>query len=373
MTLPDEAFGAALAALPQITPARLRAVAGKFGLRDAWRRVAAGDPGGAIAAVVCRTDRDTVAGWCRAAPGLEPARQLAACTDAGIRVVLHGAEGYPAELLGDPDPPVVLFVQGEQPLDRRPRAAIVGTRRCTRVGADIAFELGRDLSAAGVSIVSGLALGIDGAAHRGALAAEAAPPVAVVGSGLDVIYPRRHGELWRSVAARGVVLSEAALGAQPEPWRFPARNRLIAALADVVVVVESHERGGSLLTVDEADRRSVDVLAVPGSVRSPASRGTNGLLAEGRAPVRDATDVLVALGLLGLFDRRSSSAAPSPTGRDAEVLDAFEWQPVTLDLLAMRTNLPLADLAAALARLESDGWVVAAGGWYERATPDRTS
>src|SRR5690606_11406094 len=144
------------------------------------------------------------------------------------------------------------------------------------------------------------------------------------------IRPRGQERLWRAVASAGVLLSEAPLGGAPERWRYPARNRVIAALADVVVVVESHRRGGSLHTVDEADRRGVEVMAVPGSVRNPAAAGTNELLAEGCPPACSADDVLVALGLTAA--RRSSGsdrrALPSPD--DRRVLDAVGWQPVTL-------------------------------------------
>src|SRR5262249_38747100 len=155
-------------------------------------------------------------------------------------------------------------------------------------GIDVAFELGRDLAAAGVAVVSGLAVGIDASAHAGALHAATSPPIAVVGSGLDVIYPRRNAVLWREVERRGLVLSQAPLGALPEKWRFPARNRLIAALADAVVVVESGTTGGSLHTVTEAVRRDRVVYAVPGPVRSDASAGTNRLLADGAVPACDA-------------------------------------------------------------------------------------
>ena len=178
--------------------------------------------------------------------------------------------------------------------------AIVGTRSATPYGRQVASELGSDLAAAGVIVVSGLARGIDGAAHAGALrerGAASAPPVAVVGTGLDIVYPATNRELWEAVASRGAILSEAGLGTKPHPGVFPARNRIIAALSDVVVVVESHRGGGSLYTAEAAARRSIPVCAVPGSVKSRASQGTNELLVDGCAPVRDAEDVLVAISL----------------------------------------------------------------------------
>ncbi|MGH9153964.1 MAG: DNA-processing protein DprA, partial [Acidimicrobiales bacterium] len=213
--------------------------------------------------------------------------------------------------------------------------------------------------------------GIDGAAHEGALGARApaAPPVGVVGSGLDVVYPRRHADLWRRVALAGVLLSEAPLGARPEPWRFPARNRLIAALADVLVVVESHAAGGSLHTVRAAAERGVTVMAVPGPVRSPASAGTNALLADGCPPARDSGDVLVALALETASAPPRPDRRPPPTGEEAAVLDALGWQAVTVEELARATSLPPSRVALALVRLEQDGWARGGGGWWERVAP----
>jgi DNA processing protein len=232
-----------------------------------------------------------------------------------------------------------------------------------------------------VAVVSGLALGIDGAAHAGALAADAAPPVAVVATGLDVVYPRRHASLWRRVAAQGAILSEYPLGTRAQAWRFPARNRIVAALADVVVVVESHVRGGSLYTVDEAERRDRPVLAVPGPIRSAASRGTNDLLADGRPPVRDVADVLLELGAVlpevaddSTTSTSSSAAADAGAGAalstigddERAVLDALGWEPATLEQVAVRTGLGLGTLSTSLHRLRDLGRLVEQGGWYER-------
>ncbi|HJR25211.1 MAG TPA: DNA-processing protein DprA, partial [Acidimicrobiales bacterium] len=226
----------------------------------------------------------------------------------------------------------------------------------------------RDLAEAGVAIVSGLALGIDGAAHRGVLDAAAGPgrPVGIIASGHDIPYPARHARLWAAVAERGVLLGEAALGTRPAAWRFPARNRIIAALADVLVVIESHAAGGSLLTVREAIARGVDVMAVPGSVRNPAADGTNQLIADGCHPVRDADDVLMAIGL-GAGRRRAARDARTPPDADGRaVLDAFDWEPATLEHLALRTGRGVPELALALHRLEVGGWVSSQGPWYER-------
>ncbi|HEX7132982.1 MAG TPA: DNA-processing protein DprA, partial [Iamia sp.] len=208
------------------------------------------------------------------------------------------------------------------------------------------------------------------AAHAGALAAGpgAAPPVAVVGSGLDVVYPARSRALWHQVVARGVVLSEYPLGTPPSKWRFPARNRLVAALADVVVVVESPRTGGSMYTVDEALRRQREVLAVPGSVRSSASAGTNWLLSQGAQVCCSADDVLVAAGLAAVPDDDGNvlDPRPPPTGDGRRVLRAIGWDPTTLDAVAERTGLGLGALAVALDGLEGDGWIDQGAGRVER-------
>ena len=344
--LPPEAFAAALAALPGMWPLKLTEVLASYTPQEAWCRV--GD-----AAV------DVAAGW-------------AAYQAHGIAVHLHGRPGYPPSLAGDHQAPAVLFSKGDPSALVGPRVAIVGSRRCTRYGRDLSFDLGRDLAEAGVRVVSGLALGIDGAAHLGALAAGggAAPPVAVVGSGLDVIYPRAHARLWAEVAETGVVLSEAPLGARPEAWRFPARNRILAALADVVVVVESRANGGSRYTVAAADERGVKVMAVPGPVRSPASAYANELLVSGSAPARDALDVLVALHLEGRRPRGDAAkAAPRPDDPDqAALLEALGWEPASLEQLVARTGLSPGQASVALARLEMGGWVVGGAGWWEQVS-----
>ncbi|MBV8160697.1 MAG: DNA-protecting protein DprA [Acidimicrobiia bacterium] len=350
--LPTEAYGAALAGLPGVGPARLRELLARWGPEEAW--AAAGD-----------RRVDVAATW-------------RAYQEAGVTVCVLGARGYPAALADDHEAPAVLFTLGDLAALDGPRVVIVGSRRCSRYGRDVAFELGRDLAGQGVRIVSGLALGIDGAAHLGALASGdgAAPPAAVVGSGLDVVYPRAHARLWQEVTEAGVVLAEAPLGARPEPWRFPARNRIIAALADVVVVVESRANGGSSHTVQAADARGVTVMAVPGPVRSPLSCYPNELLATGSAPARDADDVLVALDLLGRGPRRtrtkSSAAAPlSPHPDDpaqVALLEAMGWRPASLDQLVARTGLSPGQASVALARLEVGGWVVGQTGWWEQVS-----
>lgn len=371
-TLPDAAWMAALAGLPGMGPARLAALLGRWPPDEAWQRVAGGsaqrDP--QVLAAARTLTPALVERWRAAALGTDVGASWEAHVTAGIGVTSCRDAAFPAVLVDDPEPPALVFHTGSLVTLERPRVAVVGTRRCTHAGRAVARELGRDLATAGVCVLSGLALGIDGAAHGGSLEARAAPPVAVVGTGLDIVYPRRHARLWADVAAAGAVLSEYPLGTPPLPWRFPARNRIIAALADVVVIVESHARGGSMHTVDAAVERGRTVMAVPGSVRSPASAGTNDLLAAGCAPVRDAGDVLVALGLDGAAVSRSGP--PRPAGPPGDALAAVGGEAATLEQVAQRLGAAPAPVAVHLAHLVSQGWLVQRGAWYEPADPPRS-
>jgi DNA processing protein len=365
--LPEEAHLVALARLPGMGPARMRALLDALGAEEAWRAVRAGSvPPHLVRGATRSGPSPIIAGWAAAAAGLDPATYWDAHRRAGVGVVRLGSPAYPTLLAADDDPPVVLFFRGDPDHLAGARAAVVGTRDASRYGIDVANGLGRDLASAGVSVVSGLALGIDGAAHAGVLAVDGAPPIGVVGSGLDRVYPRDHGGLWRAVAERGLLLSEYPLGAPATAWQFPARNRIIAALADVVVVVESHVTGGAMGTAVEADRRGRPVLAVPGPVTAASSAGTNQLLFEGRGPARDAADVLLALGLTGGARRSATEVRSTPSGVAASVLAAVPWQAVGIESIVAATGLGVGTVGLALDELEQDGWVVRRSGWVER-------
>ena len=368
--VPAAAFVVALAGLGGMGPVRLRALLRRWPPAEAWSAVAAGRVhlDDRVAGAAWGISAELSRRWCGEARKLDVAGAWEAHARAGVAITGEGDPGYPAPLLDDQEAPAVLFHRGSLEVLHRPRVALVGTRRCTAGGRATARELGGALAAAGVCVISGLASGIDGEAHAGALAAGAAPPAAVVGTGLDVVYPRANGDLWRAVAEMGCVMSEYPLGTRPERWRFPARNRIIAALADVVVVVESHARGGSLHTVDAALERDRPVMAVPGSVRSPASAGTNDLLAAGSSPARDAGDVLALLGLDASAARRGRSRPGGRSGADGgAVVEAIGWESATLEDLAERLHRPLGQLAVELADLEHRGLVTRTGGWFERA------
>jgi DNA processing protein len=372
-TLPDLAYLAALAALPEMWPTRLAALLGVSRAEAAPpRRAAAGVwhdllEGRPVNESWCRGDpQPIVAGWRHAAAAADPTAIWRGYRSAGVRLLVLGEPGYPDCLRADVRPPYFLYARGNVAAVDGPRAAIIGTRRCSPSGREIAAQFGRELAAAGARVVSGLALGIDGAAHAGALAAaDGAPPIGVVAGGLDRPYPVRHRHLWDEVAAAGLLLSEAPLGTPNEAWRFPARNRIIAALADVVVVIESHAGGGSMITADEALARGRTVLAVPGPIRSPASAGTNSLLRDGAGPACDVADVLAALSLHHAAPRQAEVPAP-PEPELAPILEAVDWSATSIEQVMLRTGQPPGVVAAALARLEMGGWISGSGGWWQR-------
>lgn len=368
--VPDLQRGAlaALLSLPELGPARLTSLLDRFGEPlEAWQAVSRG----ALHDVDLRRAGPRrgalVERWRAAARALPPAEALHRHRAAGVAVLAPGDPDWPDVLLDDPEPPAALFVRGDPGLLDRVGVAVVGTRRCTAAGAEVARRFGAGLGRAGVPVVSGLAAGIDGASHVGALDAGGAP-VGVVASGLDVVYPARHERLWSQVAEHGVLVSECALGVGPERWRFPARNRLIAAFGAVVVVVESPVAGGSMSTVDAAVDRQTDVVAVPGSVLSKPSGGTNQLLHEGAGVVRDADDVLALLGTdVPLVAPAAAGSSDGPTDPVlATVAEALSPTAVPIDVLATAVDLPIATVTTALARLEAAGHVRRSGAGYRR-------
>ncbi|HEX7058367.1 MAG TPA: DNA-processing protein DprA [Solirubrobacterales bacterium] len=264
---------------------------------------------------------------------------------------------YPSGLRDATDAPWALIGRGDaQLLDKLEPdglVTVVGARRATSYGREIARELGRELASAGLVVVSGLAFGIDACAHRGAL--DAGLTVAVLGCGVDVPYPAAHRSLWRRICERGLVLSEQPPGAGVWRWTFPARNRIMAALAGMTVVVEAAERSGSLITADLAADLGRDLGAVPGPVSSRSSAGPNNLLAGGACLVRDAQDVLDAM--LGPGARRVERAGVRLDSELLEILDAVERGEDTCDAVAVELDLSGPEAALALSRLEMLGYV----------------
>jgi DNA processing protein len=269
----------------------------------------------------------------------------------GFRFLPRTAVEFPPLLRAIHDPPLGLFLRGSGDVNLLSRAAVavVGARACSGYGASVARSLGRDLTRGGLVVVSGMARGVDAEAHRGALEAEG-PTVAVLGCGIDRDYPAAHAELARRIAASGLLVSEYAPGVEPAPWRFPARNRIVAGLCAATVVVEARERSGALITADLALEEGREVFTVPGEISSALSAGTNALLKLGATPLTAARDVLLDFGI--------EEAAPAE--RDA-LLDLL---PATADELVRRTGRPAAEIARALVELELAGSVSAREGTY---------
>lgn len=270
---------------------------------------------------------------------------------------LRDADDAPWALIGRGDPELLAVLRPETTV------TVVGARRASSYGREVARELSRDLTQAGMVVVSGLAFGIDACAHRGAL--EAGITVAVLGCGADVAYPQAHRALWRQIGECGLVLSELPPGVSAWRWCFPARNRIMAALAGMTVVVEAAERSGSLITADLAADLGRDLAAVPGPVGSRLSAGPNNLLAGGACVVRDAQDVLDAM--LGPGVRRLERAGPALETVHLDLLEAVERGAGTADAIAAALDLSGAEAAAALASLEALGYVSCSGiGVYSR-------
>jgi DNA processing protein len=270
----------------------------------------------------------------------------------GYRFLARSAAGFPPLLRAIHDPPPGLFLRGDADpeLLSRPAVAIVGARACSGYGASVARRLGRELAAAGLVVVSGLARGIDAEAHRGALEA-AGPTIAVLGCGIDRDYPAAHADLARRVAASGLIAAEYAPGVEPAPWRFPARNRIVAGLCAATIVVEAREHSGALITADLALEEGREVFAVPGEITSSLSAGTNALLKLGATPLTSEADVLASYGI----DRE-------PVGRPVSAL--LELLPATADELVRSTGLGADEIARTLVELEIEGHVAVHDGVY---------
>ncbi len=267
--------------------------------------------------------------------------------------------GYPKALRATFDPPSVLYVGGELLPDDVQAVAVVGSRHASAYGLSAAEAIARDLASAGVTVVSGLAVGIDSAAHRGALAA-GGRTIAVLGCGIDVAYPRRNQKLACEIAKQGAVVSEFNPGTPPEAWRFPRRNRIVAGLSLGVVVVEAGEKSGSLITARLGLEAGRDVFAVPGEIGLARTRGTHRLLREGAKLVECGADVLeeVAPWLLppsASGQPRSPDGEPSPEARS--VLEAFDGSVVHVDRLIARSGLGAARTLEILLDLELRGAV----------------
>jgi DNA processing protein len=347
-----------LALTPGIGPATLRRVLQQFGLpHEVLARPRRELEGLLSSEVLARLQSDALAPLV--------ARALAWAAEPGHRIVTLADDDYPKLLLEIPDPPALLFAAGRVELLARPALAIVGSRNATPQGEANASAFAKSLSASGLTIISGLALGIDAAAHRGGLAA-AGSTVAVLGTGIDVVYPQRNAALAAQIVEQGLLLSEFALGTAPAAHNFPRRNRLISGLARGCLVVEAALASGSLITARAAAEQGREVFAIPGSIHSPLAKGCHALIKSGAKLVESADDVLAELAGF----RPSGYAATTkqqPPPPDAGLLAHMGHDPVDVDSLCSRAGMSAEQVSSELLRLELDGRVTALpGGLYQR-------
>jgi DNA processing protein len=293
------------------------------------------------------------------------ARSLEWAAQPGHALTTLADETYPPALLEIPDPPALLYAAGRAELLSSPALAIVGSRNASAQGERNAETFARTLSDAGLAIVSGLALGIDAAAHRGGLAG-ASSTIAVLGTGIDVVYPRRNAELAEQIATRGLLLSEFPPGTEAVAHNFPRRNRLISGLSRGCLVVEAAIASGSLITARAAADQGREVFAIPGSIHSPLSKGCHALIKSGAKLVESAEDVLAELG--GFRPSGFASTTVQPTGSaERGLLQHMGHDPVDVDFLCVRAGLSAEQVSSELLRLELDGRVTSLpGGLYQR-------
>jgi DNA processing protein len=311
------------------------------------------------------TDRESrTARFAAFVESFDDAAELRRLAEGGYRWIGRSEAAFPPRLKAIHDPPPGIFLRGAAPVEifARPAVSVVGARACSDYGAHVARSLSRDLAAAGVVVVSGLARGIDGWAHRGCLEA-GGETVAVLGCGIDRDYPRAHASLAGEISERGLLVAEYPPGVAPAPWRFPARNRIVAGLALATVVVEARERSGALITADLALEEGREVLAVPGEITSALSQGANALLRLGATPVTCAADVLEAIGI---EPPTSAPQGPAAGSAAAIVLAAIEAGASTVDQIARAARLTPGEAAGALVELELDGRVEVRAGIYRR-------
>lgn len=277
---------------------------------------------------------------------------------AGISLILRSDQDYPENLRYIYDAPQLLYVKGSTSVLKREAIAVVGTRKASHYGKQVAESLARELASRNITVVSGLARGIDSCAHKGALSS--GRTVAVLGCGLDVVYPKENNKLFAEVVEQGAVLSEYPLNTPPHAWNFPVRNRIISGLSLGVVVVEAEEKSGTQITVDWALDQGREVFAVPGNIFSPTSKGPHKLVKQGAKLVTCIEDILEELALDTLFPRFIQSTLTMDSGLkpdEDKVLKLLEAEPVQVDMLATKSGLDLGSLLSILTFLELKGLV----------------
>ena len=301
----------------------------------------------------------------------EPARLWEYCQANGISVLTWDDAAYPRRLREIDGAPPTLYVRGQlSDDDARWSVAVVGTRRVTAYGRQAAEEISAALARSGVTIVSGLARGVDAVAHQAALRS-GGRTIAVLGSGVDRIYPPEHRGLAEQIAAHGAVISDYAPGSDPEAGNFPPRNRIISGLAQAVIVVEAGEKSGALITAAFAAEQGRAVFAVPGSIYAPNSKGANILIREGAHILLNSQDVLEILNISQIDDQRAARQALPGDATEAQLYTLLGREPLHIDELRQRAGLPVEKVSAALTMMELKGLVRQVGGMHYVALYER--
>lgn len=340
-----------------IGPVRLQSLIERFGdVQAAWN---APEP----ALRSSRLSKKIVDGLLEARKTLDLEAERRRLTERGFRFWTLDDPEYPARLKQIDSPPLVLYCWGELLAQDEIAAAIVGTRRATPYGRAAAAELAQGLAAAGVTIVSGMARGIDGVAHKAALEV-GGRTIAVLGSGLDNLYPPEHRKLAGQIAESGAVLSDYPLGTRPESGNFPPRNRIISGLSLGVIVVEAADSSGALITANFAADHGRDVFAVPGRIHDRASRGANRLIASGAFPALSVDDVLEVLNLDAIARTAPAQMALPEDEAERKVLQMLSSEPLHIDEISARSDIPMAELNACLSMLELRGQARQVGGLH---------
>ena len=347
----EAAAALTLRGLPGVGPVRFRELVDRFG---SPRAALAADP----AEFTAVAGRQAEARRRQGVPARHAPEAVERCSGDGIALLVYGTQGYPPGLSDLSAPPSLIYALGRTDLLLEPGVAVVGSRRATVYGRRIARQLGSTLAGQGRCVVSGMAMGVDAAAHRGALPG---PTAAVLGSGVDVVSPPRNAALYRDIVESGVVISEYAPGVTAEPHHFPVRNRIIAALAGDIVIVEASRRSGALITAGQALDLGREVHAVPGPIDRPTSEGTNRLIADGAGVIVDA----------GLSDTVAPGPPPPVEPELREILAAIPEAPVTVEEVALAVGRPVEEVATSVTLLEIRGCLVPTRDGRVMRTPGR--
>ena len=354
----DIKYWVALSRVPNLGPVKFRLLEEYFGsLERAW----ASGPGDFNAAGL---DSKTIRAIMSCRDSISPDDEIEKLERARVKVMNWHHPNYPPRLKEIHDPPPIMFLRGEiLPEDER-SVAIVGTRKATAYGREVASTLARDLARSGVTIVSGLARGIDSIAHRAALDA-GGRTLAVFGNGLDIVYPSENARLAGEVENSGALVSEHPLGVRPKAQHFPLRNRLMSGMTLGTLVVEAPEHSGALITVRLALEQDREVFCVPGSIFSPASQGTNYLIQQGAKLVKDYKDVLEELNLTVVSHQIEMRAITQPQDEsEALILDQVTHEPIYIDDIRRRAQLPITVVSSALAMMELKGLIKQVGSMH---------